>query len=212
MIYKSMYSAINSKYNEYDVNSIIQVANRRYGGSECVYFVSDGTGMVKIGKTNNVIHRISSLQVGNARKLRLLAMAYPHMTQNVSELEKEIQHNYWANHVLGEHYRLDDDDILRCAHVVVSDFFCYRLLGTDTKMYYDVIQKKNIELFEAISPEKMKDRISDEYKRKVYADDCIVGIDLNNQIYDISIKGRRCRNTNQKAKFLLRTNIHNKKI
>ena len=69
-----------------------------------VYFISDGSN-VKIGATKNKLKkRFDSLQVGNARKLSLLAV---HFTDQPFITEADYHRRYSAFRMQGEWFRIN---------------------------------------------------------------------------------------------------------
>ena len=76
-----------------------------------VYFISDGT-YVKIGKSNNVINRLSILNTGNAATLTLLGYILQESEEAAFKLEKELHKVYEKSKVKGEWFNLSEIDTL----------------------------------------------------------------------------------------------------
>ena len=76
-----------------------------------VYFISDGT-YVKIGKSNNVINRLSILNTGNADTLTLLGYILQESEEAAFKLEKELHKVYEKSKVKGEWFNLSEIDTL----------------------------------------------------------------------------------------------------
>ena len=76
-----------------------------------VYFISDGT-YVKIGKSNNVINRLSLLNTGNAATLTLLGYILQESEEAAFKLEKELHKLYEKSKVKGEWFNLSEIDTL----------------------------------------------------------------------------------------------------
>lgn len=63
---------------------------------ELVYFIRDGEdGPIKIGRTNNLAHRLGILQTGNPRTLTVLAVTRAHA-------EKDLHYQFWDHRIRGE--------------------------------------------------------------------------------------------------------------
>ena len=58
-----------------------------------VYFISDGNGHIKIGKSNNVEERLKTLQCGNAVELRVVHVIECQSEKEAFELESELHQN-----------------------------------------------------------------------------------------------------------------------
>lgn len=78
-----------------------------------VYFVTDGSGFVKIGRTSgDIAKRISAMQTSNPRKLKLIGTI---KTDDAMEIESAI-HVTLAHrrHEIGEWFAIDTDDVVEC--------------------------------------------------------------------------------------------------
>lgn len=73
---------------------------RNPASSRRVYFISDGGYAIKIGVGSDPEDRLSKLQVGNAKKLKIIGMV-----RGSFELEAAIHRHFDANHVRGEWFR-----------------------------------------------------------------------------------------------------------
>lgn len=164
-----------------------------------VYFISDGT-YVKIGKTTNILKRLSALQTANGRPLRILGVAFPDMDQTAKELEDELHFRYHKRNVGGEHYRLDDADVISSCDVILANYYCHRIVGEHE--YYDWENKRKITLMEAIDPNKMRDRIFSGHTKYVYGSECLVGLDSDMRIWSISNLDNRCCITDKVAESI----------
>ena len=72
-----------------------------------IYFISDGNGFIKIGRSTNVNQRIKQMQTGNAHKLILLSQF---KTQNDKEMEQRIHDKYAKFRYRGEWFSIDGID------------------------------------------------------------------------------------------------------
>lgn len=72
-----------------------------------VYFIQDGKGKggyIKIGKAKNIKNRLESLQIGNPRKLTLMAAIRCKTCKEALKIEKELHHRFRKHHIRGEWY------------------------------------------------------------------------------------------------------------
>jgi hypothetical protein len=75
------------------------------------YFITDGTGYVKIGKAENTLTRLRQLQTGNPRQLRV-ALALPLGCEFLGNMkpgdwdESSLHQRFQRAHVRGEWFRL----------------------------------------------------------------------------------------------------------
>jgi len=78
-----------------------------------VYFVTDGSGFVKIGCTcNDVCARMSSMQTSNPRRLELLGMIE---TDDMLALESQLHSDFQdRRHDIGEWFSIGLDDVIEC--------------------------------------------------------------------------------------------------
>jgi len=78
-----------------------------------VYFVTDGTGFVKIGCTCcDVSIRLSALQTSNPRKLSLIGTI---QTDNIADLELQIHSEFEPQrNAIGEWFAITFDDVIEC--------------------------------------------------------------------------------------------------
>jgi hypothetical protein len=78
-----------------------------------VYFVTDGSGFVKIGCTcNDVSARMSSMQTSNPRRLELLGTIE---TDDMLTLEAQLHGEFQTNrHDIGEWFLIGLDDVIEC--------------------------------------------------------------------------------------------------
>jgi hypothetical protein len=80
-----------------------------------VYFIEEeGTGLIKIGHSNDTMARLASLQTGNPRKLTLLR----EIEGKGEDLERELHERYKANRLNGEWFNIsrNDVDCICCAY------------------------------------------------------------------------------------------------
>jgi T5orf172 domain len=75
------------------------VAPRCYDGAG-VYAISDGNGLIKIGRSSNIAKRLAYLQTAHGRELRLLAVL-----STVEDDEGKIQAQWAHIRVRGEWFR-----------------------------------------------------------------------------------------------------------
>ena len=78
-----------------------------------VYFVTDGSGFVKIGCTcNDVRARMSSMQTSNPRRLELIGTIE---TDDMLTLESQLHGDFQNNrHDIGEWFLIGLDDVIEC--------------------------------------------------------------------------------------------------
>jgi hypothetical protein len=76
-----------------------------------VYFVTDGSGFVKIGCTSNSIRsRVAAMQTSNPRKLHLIATIE---TDNIAETEALLHEEFDEyRHEIGEWFAISIDQIV----------------------------------------------------------------------------------------------------
>lgn len=74
-----------------------------------IYFISDGDS-VKVGKSKFPLNRIVELQVGNPRKLIMLAI-FPCIKREADEWEKTFHEWFKDKRIRGEWFSLTDEDI-----------------------------------------------------------------------------------------------------
>ena len=208
--YKSLYAAMNkSNVSMEKLTEILELAMQKTHtyDRECVYFISDGT-FTKIGKATDVFKRLNSLQTGNAKELRLLGVAFPHDLgyQTAFELENHLHRMLRRYCVRGEFYRIDDGEIIQRCDIIFADYFCHRIVNDGD--YHDLNNRCKIHLIEAIDPDLMYARLKDRYKRKIYADDCLVGLDKDYNIRGLNTTMHICTSTEiGKAKIVVHSRI-----
>lgn len=94
-----------------------------------VYFVSDGVGHIKIGKSKNVRKRIKALQTGNAHELNLILQvlfvedAPWAVSLNVDSLEDVLHDTFKKYHVRDEWF--EAEPILVFISELLTDCFIY---------------------------------------------------------------------------------------
>jgi hypothetical protein len=76
---------------------------------QSVYLITDGE-FVKIGISSNLEERLKSLQIGNARKLKVL---FNFELENAVEMEQELQKEFSTKKLIGELFDLTPKDIKR---------------------------------------------------------------------------------------------------
>jgi Meiotically up-regulated gene 113 len=81
------------------VGEFIDLSKPKPRRSPSVYFVRDGRS-IKIGITNNVSSRLSSLQTGNPRQLKLLGSF-----KGTARDEAELHDKFWRDRGLGEWFK-----------------------------------------------------------------------------------------------------------
>ena len=80
----------------------------RKDGRGCIYFITDGTGCVKIGKSNDLAkYRLYSLQTGNPRPLTILISIT--MSKDVLSKAENALHSLFAEY--------------RITNTIVSEWF-----------------------------------------------------------------------------------------
>lgn len=101
---------IGRKRLEFNLSLSAAYAARMKG---VVYFVSDGTGFVKIGCTSQEISaRVASMQTSNPRRLVLIATIH---TDNIAETEAAIHDEFHEHrHSIGEWFSITIDQIIEC--------------------------------------------------------------------------------------------------
>jgi hypothetical protein len=78
------------------------------------YFITDGTGQVKIGRAANTLTRLRQLQTGNPRQLRV-ALALPLGYEFLGNMksgewdEAALHRRFSRERVRGEWFRFSDD-------------------------------------------------------------------------------------------------------
>lgn len=94
---------ISEKYLK---NKYIKIEDTEY----CVYFITDGE-YIKIGMAASLPNRVKQLQVGNARKLKVLYIIPANNQKEALGIEKMF-HNYFKElNVSGEWFKLSEDKI-----------------------------------------------------------------------------------------------------
>ena len=76
-----------------------------------LYFIKDNHGNTKIGISNNVYTRLSTLQTGNADKLEIVDYIGPMSRKDALYLEKELHDKFNMVHVTGEWFEISDCEI-----------------------------------------------------------------------------------------------------
>ena len=80
-----------------------------------IYFVTDGSGYVKIGHTSgSVSDRIASLQVANPRELELIATL---TSDDVREVERLVHIRFRERWHMGEWFRISRKEVFHCVRV-----------------------------------------------------------------------------------------------
>lgn len=78
-----------------------------------VYFITDGSGFIKIGCTcNSIEQRLSSMQTSNPRRLLLLAII---SSDDMISLERSIHDEFREmRHSIGEWFEITIDQVVQC--------------------------------------------------------------------------------------------------
>lgn len=74
----------------------------------CVYFIRDGMGNIKIGKTKDVLSRLNTLQTANAHELSIHFVMKVETMRDAEVLEKELHDKFDYCHICGEWFREND--------------------------------------------------------------------------------------------------------
>jgi hypothetical protein len=74
----------------------------------CVYFISDSAGSVKIGKSDNVLKRLTELQTASSETLKLVGTIKCLDSQNAHSVEKLIHNLLLEQHKRGEWFTLTE--------------------------------------------------------------------------------------------------------
>ena len=82
--------------------------HRKLRHKELTYFIQNESGLIKIGRTNNLKVRLRSLQVGNAHTLKVLG---------VTDIkEREVHKKFVTSKIRGEWYQ-DSPELQRYIHL-----------------------------------------------------------------------------------------------
>jgi hypothetical protein len=80
-----------------------------------IYFVTDGSGYVKIGHTSGSVNdRITTLQVANPRTLELIAAI---ACEDVRVVERHIHLRFQDRWHMGEWFRVSKREVMHCVRV-----------------------------------------------------------------------------------------------
>lgn len=116
-IIKSSINIINEKSMANYINDLRQFFMRLESNSSekvkdtFLYFIKDKHGNTKIGISNNVYARLSTLQIGNADKLDVVDSIGPMSRKDALLLEKELHNKFNMSHVSGEWFDITDWEI-----------------------------------------------------------------------------------------------------
>ncbi len=87
--------------------------NDVWGGGSCVYVLEEeASGFIKVGICIHPTRRVSALQVGNPRKLKLLAL-YGGIRRDCLAVERETLHNFRVDALRGEWVSTPKKAVLR---------------------------------------------------------------------------------------------------
>lgn len=196
-IYQSLYSSA-AKISNDDIIDIIEKAKKIYGKTkntkDFVYFASSSS-FVKIGRTNNWLKRKIQLQNNQLHDVRLLGIVFPYIQDTSVKLENDIHRCYDIRCIQRELYRLNDIDVISKSDVLFSDYFYYRYINEAE--YFDIYSREYIKLKELVCPTLMWIRLNNNFVRKTFNDDCVVGMDEDGCLYAIDFTNGLC------AKFSL---------
>jgi hypothetical protein len=82
-----------------------------------VYLIESGQ-YIKIGRTSNITKRLSELQVGNPRKLRLISAV---QVKNPIAMEKNLHEQFKDKNKQGEWYGLNSKDIISILRYLIDN-------------------------------------------------------------------------------------------
>jgi len=88
-----------------------------------IYVIADEDGFLKIGHSNNPLTRIKTLQGGNRQRLRLLRY-YPMFGYEAVRYENWLHKDLELDHVQGEWFRCDADDVDEFIMTYFDDLYC----------------------------------------------------------------------------------------
>lgn len=92
-----------------------------YKGS-VIYFVSDGSGNVKVGQTNDISKRVCGIQTGNAKNVTIEAIITAKCKTEVNSMERYLHRTLKASRERGEWFRLTARDISAAVSSCIATF------------------------------------------------------------------------------------------
>jgi len=100
---------LEKRFVELQVNRDDIPKKRKQRKSSIVYLVRAENGLVKIGKTVDIVSRFASLNSGSPLALRLITIC---RTPFAGDLEKHLHTSYKHKRVRGEWFSLSEEDII----------------------------------------------------------------------------------------------------
>ncbi len=91
-----------------DSPASVQEEIRQYAKGECVYLIGSPVGLTKIGRTNDIMRRLSAFNVDSPVELSPIHLYYCNKSD---QLEKKLHKKFSGKRCRGEWFELSSEDI-----------------------------------------------------------------------------------------------------
>lgn len=117
--------AVEARLAELGITDPAQVATfkrtRKASRPSVVYLIRAANGLVKIGKTFNVVKRFNTLNIGSPLDLEVVGVIH---SENANEIERDLHARFADRRVKGEWFNLSSDDLAQ-----VNQFYIVTPVG-----------------------------------------------------------------------------------